>query len=132
MATSLPNLAFLLEESFMKDQQKEAFDFARDTTKQLITLATGIIALEITFAKEFVGTLSESVRLYALLSWLAFLLSVLFGVWTLLALTGTLEAEDEPVPISIRGSNVKIPSMLQILLFLAGLALTVVFGMKAI
>ena len=116
----------------MDDQTKTAFEFARDATKQLITLATGIIALEITFSKDFVRTLNECVRVYALLSWLAFLLSVLFGAMTLLALTGTLEPKDKSVPVSIRGSNVVIPSILQIILFLTGLALTVLFGVKAI
>jgi hypothetical protein len=116
----------------MDDSIKMAFEFARDTTKQLITLATGIIALEITFAKDFVKTLDPTIRIYALVSWLAFMLSVFFGMWTLMALTGTLEAENESVPVSIRGKNVKLPSILQVLSFLMALALTVIFGIKAI
>ena len=116
----------------MKEQTKKAFDFARDTTKQLITLATGIIALEITFLKEFVKPTNTDAQIYALISWLAFLFSVVCGVWTLMALTGTLEAEDETVPVSIRGANVRIPSIFQILSFLAGLTMTVIFGVKVV
>ena len=115
----------------MDDQTKTAFDFARDCTKQLITLATGIITLEITFKKDFVGTLPSNARIYVLLSWLAFLLSVVFGVWTLLALTGTLETS-RTVPVSIRGKNVTIPSILQVVFFVLGLVLMVVFGLKAL
>ncbi|WP_319549497.1 hypothetical protein [Desulfogranum marinum] len=116
----------------MNDLRKTAFEFARDTTKQLITLATGIIALEITFSKDFVTTPDQTVYVYALLSWLAFLASVFFGVWTLMALTGTLEAEKESVPVSIRGKNIKLPSILQIISFVVGLTLTVIVGVKSI
>jgi hypothetical protein len=124
-------MAILLGGQIVDDQTKTAFDFARDCTKQLITLATAIITLEITFKRDFVGTLPDGARRYASFSWLAFLLSVVFGVWTLMALTGTLEA-DKSIPVSIRGKNVVIPSMLQIILFLVGLSLTVIFGVKAL
>ncbi|KQT20825.1 hypothetical protein ASG31_16700 [Chryseobacterium sp. Leaf404] len=39
----------------VNEQEKKAFDFAADTVKQLITLATGIIALTITFSKDILG-----------------------------------------------------------------------------
>ncbi len=115
----------------MDKKIEKAFEFAKDTTKQLITLATGIITLEITFSKEFIKTLSK-VNVYASLSWLSFLVSVFFGVWTLMALTGTLEAKDESIPVSIRGFNVLFPSILQIISFIFGLIFTVVFGVKAL
>lgn len=116
----------------MDEKTKQAFEFARDTTKQLLTLATGIIALMITFAKDFVQSVDETARLFALLSWGAYLLSVFGGLWTLLALTGTLEAEDDSVPVSIRGINVTLPAAIQILSFLVGLVLTVIFGVLAV
>jgi len=109
----------------MDEKTKQSFEFARDTTKQLLTLATGIIALMITFAKDFVQSVDETARLFALLSWGLYLLSVIGGLWTLLALTGTLEAKDDSVPVSIRGSNVTLPATIQILSFLVGLGLTV-------
>lgn len=111
-------------------QSQKAFDFAQGAVKQLITLATGMIALSITFAKDFVSTVPAAARMMALWSWGAFLLSVLCGLWALLALTGTLEA-DPAVPVSIRGKNVTIPTALQIALFVAGLGLTVGFGIVA-
>lgn len=114
----------------MDDKAQKAFDFAQESIKQLITLSTGIIALSITFAKDFVSTVSAGARSIALWSWGAFFLSVLCGLWALLALTGTLEAPAS-VPVSIRGRNVTIPTMLQLVLFVAGLALTVWFGIVA-
>jgi hypothetical protein len=114
----------------MDDKTSKAFDFAQESVKQLITLATGVIALGITFAKDFVSAVPAGARSLALWSWGAFLLSVLFGLWALLALTGTLDAEAS-VPVSIRGTNVKIPATLQILFFVIGLSLTVWFGIVA-
>ena len=75
----------------MEDQTKLAFDFARDTTKQLITLSTAIIAFTVTFGKDFLGKPDNFGRTLVVISWVGFLASVIFGVWTLLALTGTLE-----------------------------------------
>lgn len=115
----------------MDEQLKISFQSARDTTKQFITLATGIIALEITFLTDVVKALDNGVKLYVQLSWLSFLLSILFGIWTLMALTGTIaKRKNEKLP-NIYGSNVKLPSILQIVTFLAGLSLTVIFGFKA-
>jgi hypothetical protein len=124
----------------MDERRKQAFEFARDTTKQLITLATGIIALTVTFSKEVFGTPCPFQLLLLVASWVFFLFSVVMGMWTLLALTGSLEpvrklmvetdvATEEP---SIRGSNVTIPSIVQILTFLIGLLLTVLFGITSL
>lgn len=113
----------------MDERIKKAFDFASDTTKQLITLATGVIALTITFSKDFLGTVPADAKGFATWAWFAYLFSILCGVWTLLALTGTLESTAAP---SIRGWNVRLPSILQILAFLAATLLTVLFGIRAI
>ena len=116
----------------MDDQRKLAFEFARDSSKQIITLSTGIIALTITFSKDFIASVDNTARTIALLAWFAFLFSVFAGVWTLLALTGTLEALDDSGLVSIRGRNVTLPSMMQIVSFLLGLLLTVLFGVLAV
>jgi hypothetical protein len=124
-------MALLLGVNTMDDKSKMAFEFARDSVRQLITLATGIIALAITFSKDFIGTIPPSAKHLAELSWGAFLLSVLFGLWSLLALTGTLGI-DAPSTPSIRERNVTLPATLQIVSFFAGLVLTVVFGILAV
>ncbi|SRR5258708_1461076 len=110
------------------DQTKEAFKAASDTTKQIITLATGVMALEITFLKDVVTTLTAYGRVFILTSWVAFLLSILFGVLTLMALTGSLGSAIQPTPQSIKGTNVRIPAILEIVFFLVGLFSTVLFG----
>lgn len=119
----------------MTDQIKKAFEFAQDATKQFTTLSTGMIALTITFSKEFLGPAATEDRDLALWAWAAFIASVFFGLWTLLALTGTLEPVSkggEPPAPSIRQPNITIPSALQIITFFAGLVLTVLFGARSV
>src|SRR5271166_2016851 len=110
---------------------KEAFDFASDTTKQLITLSTGVIALTITFAHDIVGYVGLGPRVVLVVAWFIYLLSIVCGAWTLLALTGTLEPTegiDQAPAASIRASNIVIPSMGQVITFLVATLLTIVFG----
>ena len=48
---------------------------------------------------------------------------------TLMALTGSLEpAAGDPAAPSIRGGNVTVPAIIQVLLFFLGLLLAVLFG----
>lgn len=121
-------LAILLKS--MDEQRRKAFDFAQETSKQLITLATAIIGLTITFAKDFVGSVHGCPRFLAILAWVLLLASVAFGLLTLMALTGSLESSATTVP-SIRGRNVTRPAVAQIFLFFFGLLTAVLFGVLA-
>ena len=116
-----------------EDIRKKAFDFASDTTKQLITLSTALIALSITFKGNFNQSGNE---ILLLICWISFFVSVLFGIGTLMALTGTLEKSTEKgetkVELSIYGKNVKRPSGLQILFFLLGLMFLGIYGGQSI
>jgi hypothetical protein len=114
----------------MDEQAKAAFAGAADSSKLLITLATGLLGLEITFAKDVVITLTHPGKILVGISWALFLLSVVAGLWTLLALTGNLGGDTVPTAKAIYGSNVKFPAVTQILLFLAGLGCTVAFGLS--
>ena len=116
----------------MDEHTKAAFASAADTSKQLITLATGVLALEITFAKDVILKPDATAKCLIGVSWILLLLSVAAGVWTLLALTGSLGQGTPLTPQAISGSNVRIPAMLQILLFLGGLLLTVWFGIRGV
>lgn len=122
----------------MRERTKKAFDFAAESTKLLITLSTGIIALTITFSKDFVPDLSE-VRLWPIVTaWGCFLLSVIFGIATMLSLTGLLSgyptgsgdegAEIEP---SVYAPSVSRKSLLQIVFFLLALGFTCVHGCES-
>ncbi|MGH7696780.1 MAG: hypothetical protein ACRENH_17455 [Gemmatimonadaceae bacterium] len=116
----------------MDERMQKAFDFAQESTKQFIALSTGIIAVSITFSKDFVSTVDGSAKVLAVVSWGFFLFSVFCGLWVLMALTGTLEPNDPNTKPSIRGKNVTIPAGLQSLTFFIGLLLTVLFGIIAL
>lgn len=133
----------------MKTNEQKAFDFAADTTKQLITLATGIITLTITFSKDIIGASELSNSKLIIWSWGLFIFSIFCGIWSLLALTGNLQPmknkkkienkniEDpnsnvNKCEISINTKNVKIPSILQISSFIIALLFSVLFGANSI
>jgi hypothetical protein len=126
------------------EREKKVFDFAADLTKQLITLSTGIVTLTLLLSKDVVGP-----RLLAVLAWAFFLLSTLFGLWALMALTGTLApikdsitkagrkklrasatnangSADESQMLAI-DMNVRLPSGLQIGTFGVATVLTLVY-----
>jgi hypothetical protein len=112
----------------MTDEMKKAFDFAADLTKLLVTLASGLIALAITFSKDFVHPPASALP-YAYWSWSLFLVSIGLGILTLATLTGNLAKTANPSPYA---GNTTLFSILQYLTFGAGLTLTVVFGVKSI
>ena len=116
----------------MKEQNKLSFDFARDTTKQVITLSTTIIVFTATFSKNFLATPDDFSRILIIVSWVSFLFSVIFGVWTLCALTGSIESQDEKEEVSIWRKNITIPSFIQLFCFLSGLCFTVWFSVRTI
>jgi hypothetical protein len=114
----------------LTEVEKVAFEAARDSTKQLLALATGVIALTITFAKDYVGAGSEA-RWLALTAWGCLLASAFFGVWALNALTGNAQSVKPTTWLSTRSTNVIAPATLQVIAFVAGLVLTVIYAANA-
>lgn len=110
----------------------KALDFAADVAKQFITLSTGILALTITFAKEIGGGPSQGAPLLLGLGWVLYLLSILGGLWTLLALAGEIEPLGVANSPSIRRSNVVTPAIFQIVAFLVGTGLIVAYAFGVI
>jgi len=99
----------------------KAFDFASDLAKQLITLSTGILALTITFTKEFVKDFSTARPRLLLVTWLLYLFAILMGIATLMSLTGSLTiSANSPAELPTFRPGVFLFSALQILAFLAG------------
>jgi hypothetical protein len=110
---------------------EKAFDFAQEVTKQLITLSTGIIAVTITFLVDVVD--EGGGRVGALeLAWVFYLVSVAFGIFALMSMSGNLERPGEGKAPSIYAPNIVFGSIGQILCFAAGLASTLVFGFTAL
>lgn len=110
------------------DWNEKSFDFASDVSKQLITLATAIVTVTISFQKDIFSLTGGRWTTLLGLAWLAFLLSVVFGIWTLLALAGALH---NPTP-SIWVSSVMSPSRLQIASFGLGVLIAAAYVIEAI
>lgn len=115
----------------------KAFDFASDTCKQLIALATGVTTVTVAFEKDVIGGVPDSVTAvfnYSVrqtlgISWAAYLLSVICGMVTIMALTGQLATSASP---SIYLRRVTIPGITQCLTFLAGTVLIALAGTAAL
>jgi hypothetical protein len=105
-------------------EQIKAFDFAADATKQLITVATGVVTATVLFSTG----LDARSREWALASWIVLTVSVVFGLFTLLNLTGNLFSAATP---NINAAGIRRLSQTQIVLFVAGIGLVVVFGIFA-
>lgn len=113
----------------MDERTKQAFVFVSDTTKQLMTLATGILTLTVSFVKFVSGSVVSGAEVPLVGAWVLYLGSIVFGMWTMLALTGTLQPKViGDTPLTIRGWNVIFPSLLQISTFVVATFLVVVFG----
>ena len=115
----------------MSDQSKP-HEAVSDVAKLVISLAAATIAFTVTFTKEAGGVLPRSLAelLMLCLAWALLLISVGFGIWTLLALIEVLEASASASPPSptIRSRRVTFPFRLQLLAFAAGEAAIVVYG----
>lgn len=115
----------------MVDWTERSFDLAVDITKQVVTLATGLIALSITFLKDVADAESVGQVSVLAISWLAFLGSIVCGLGTLMTLAGHQAKPPQDRP-SINARNVKIFAITQIALFGVGMALTVLTGVLII
>ena len=122
----------------------EGLKAALDTTKQIITLSTGVITLTVTFLEKIVqptGGTSRHVPWTLSVSWICYGLAVAFAVWTLMAITGSLnaldrqsrnlalnEAQKTATETLADGGNIRIPALLMLAFFAAGTALTIATG----
>lgn len=130
----MPHLPLLLtiDPALVDDRAKLAFQFASDVAKQLITISTALIAFSVTFTRELVKKGTPTRYLFASLG--AHLLSIVGGVWTLLALTGTLMPVGGYAQTNAAtfDTNIRIAAAFQIALFLVGCTTLVIHGVTAI
>jgi hypothetical protein len=106
------------------------FQSASELAQQLVTLSTGVLALTITFTKDVLKNHSRSPLLILKIAWVVLLVSICFGIMTKMALTGTLMPQQTASPEDrlVFKSNVLTPAKLQILTFLLGIVLIIVYG----
>ena len=97
-----------------------SFEFAKEVVTQLLTLATAVIGVSVTFAKDINDEVSSSDRRRLRYAWRLLIFSMACGIWTLMALTGAL-AEGTPDAKTIYKFAIRAPAAGQVLCFLAGI-----------
>ena len=122
----------MIDPTAIDERAKLAFEFASEVAKQLITISTALIAFSVTFTKELVKNGAPTGYLYASLG--AHLASIVCGVWTLMALTGTLMPVGgySAAGTAAFDTNVRMPAFLQIAAFLVGTGALVGHGVVVI
>jgi hypothetical protein len=112
------------------DAHEKAFEYAGETVRQVLTLATGVIALTVTFAKDIIEPGSAALP-WMKWGWTLFGVSIFFGILTLMAITGQLHAAAAKVPAGnpdMYAPNIRLFASLQIWLCFVALVLTIRFG----
>ena len=99
----------------MDPRLQKTFDYAIDVTKQLLTLASAVLALTLTVAKAA----PNGTRGLMLAGWAAFLLSVTFGIVSLYTLMREFAPRSDggDAAPSIGSFRVRGPLLLQIVTF---------------
>ncbi|MBL8182152.1 MAG: hypothetical protein JNL64_11155 [Blastocatellia bacterium] len=129
----------------MDERSAKAFDFAADVSKQLITLATGIIAFTVTFNKDLLNTTPSSVNhtsvKFIVGAWGLYLLSIFCGLVSLFGLTGELQPHSKKLDDDADGMDtspnlsnpfVKWGTICQLALFGFATLVVLAFGIYAI
>lgn len=107
-----------------------AFNFAKELTLQLITLSTAVVGVSATFSKDLSPSVGSRTRSQIYLSWICFLLSIVFGLLTLGAMTGVLDNAADLAKVSVYSSNIRALSLVQWILFLGGVLLLILHAMR--
>lgn len=113
----------------------------RDLTKQLLTLASGILALTITFLEKVLTEVSGWGQVLLATSWGLYIVSILAGIGALMGIAGTLycrenpddetrcQSSGEPLPTTIYAGTVRWPGRIQVLGFLIATACLIGVGL---
>ena len=105
------------------------FTLAADVSKQLITLSTGVLTLMLTYGNGIGRVSSLPAKRTLIFAAGVYLASIIFGIATVMTLVGQMAAVVAQQPSAgIYAGNVRLMAILQIILFLAGIGLTIRFG----
>lgn len=123
----------------------EGLKSAADTAKHIITLATSVIALTVTFQEKF-GTRQDDVLIVPGslgVAWVFLGMAIILALWTLGSIAGSLHyidmrdngvqlTEDQlKVANAMSDSyNIRVPAILMGFLFVVGMGFTIYSGMQ--
>lgn len=113
----------------MSDQEARearAFEYAKEAVTQLLSLATAVLALSLTFSKDLAANATRSERRLLHVSWLLLLLSILGGLMTLLSMAGVVRLPQRTI------KDLRVTWLVQASAFLVALVLFAWFGWQAL
>jgi hypothetical protein len=103
---------------------------ASEISKQLITVASALIAVGVTFGNSVARNVRPKDLRVLYSAWISYFLTIVFAVWHLSALTGAL------IPAtpqdSLRLESAHWPALLQLFAFVIANLLLVIFGFAAV
>ena len=118
----------------MNEFTLKSFDLASSVVAQIITLSIATIGFEITILSAFVlrpsadetlkSRLSPAARRLLGASLSLLILSIAFGIWTQLELTGALASQSQPV---VKTRPIAISATIEIFSFVLGVITTILF-----
>ena len=108
----------------LSDRDAKTLDFAQELVKQLLTLATGIVTVTLTFFDQVLGQDARTGWPATLLkaSWCVLGLSICAGLLALMALTGGLAAR---TPLDINSPQQRRFAVVQASSFALGIGLAI-------
>ena len=102
----------------MAQWSERAFDVVTEITKQVLTLAAGIIALTITFLKDFAPNAAPAAKHLIAWSWGVYIVSILAGFMTLMASAGLQQkAATTGTAPDINAGNLRVLGGIQLITF---------------
>lgn len=104
------------------------FTFANSSVNQVITLSAGILGLSVTLITSKTSSLDHRYLWLLKGSWIAFLFAMFFGVWSLSAITGLVNRKAP----SSNSPWLRVPWVLELLTFFAGLVMFAFFGFNSV
>lgn len=110
----------------MSSQIELAFQSASELSRLFITVAAGILALSVSFARDILKNPTRTQVSLLSTSWSLYLSSIIFGFWSLMALTGSLE--DISQPLTQIETNARIPATIQVILFVVATVFFIICG----
>jgi hypothetical protein len=114
----------------MKDTTAQSFSSASDVTKQIITLATGVLTLMIAFKDKIMPAPSSPRQFWLFfLALLCHLLSICGGIWALYGITNILASADPDLgDPSVLSPEIRRPAGFQISSFILGLLFLCIYA----
>jgi len=112
-------------------QAEKTYDYAAETTKQVLALSTGILTVTITFSGQFASTAATPRTMLVVLgvAWFFYFVSIFFGLQVLAAITSAFASGE---PQTIWDTRVPKAAASQLISFFLGTVSVTLFGISKI